>query len=80
MLPFFVPMQIVSSNIRTADYDRRTRTLSMTFINRPNWHYEFFNVPIRIWTNFLRAESKGQYFSTYIRDGYQYRRSFRRKS
>ncbi|WP_418676168.1 KTSC domain-containing protein [Alistipes putredinis] len=72
-------MQIVSSNIRTADYDRRNRVLRMTFVNRPNWLYEYFNVPVKIWTRFLQADSKGQYFSAYIRDAYRYRRSFTRK-
>ena len=67
-------MQIVSSNIRTADYDRTKRELKMTFINRPRWIYIFYNVPSRIWVEFVKSQSKGQYFSEIIRDSYRYSR------
>lgn len=67
-------MKIASSNIATADYDRNTRVLTMTFINRPFWKYEYQRVPIRVWTDFLRSESKGQYFSGAIRNIYRYKR------
>lgn len=68
-------MQIVSSNIRTADYDRVKRELTITFINRPNWRYTYSKIPPRIWVEFVRSSSKGQYFSDIIRDNYQYRRT-----
>lgn len=67
-------MQIVSSNIRTADYDRQKRELIMTFINRPRWVYIYYKVSPRIWTEFVKSQSKGQYFSDIIRDHYQYSR------
>lgn len=67
-------MQIVSSNIRTADYDRTRRELRMTFINRPRWLYVYYNVPLRIWVELVRSQSKGQYFSEIIRDSYRYSR------
>lgn len=68
-------MQIVSSNIRTADYDRVKKELTLTFVNRPRWVYTYYKVPITIWTGFIRSQSKGQYFSDVIRDVYRYRRT-----
>ena len=65
-------MRIVSSNIKTADYDRTKRELKMTFINRPRWRYTYYKVSPRIWVEFVRSQSKGQYFSDIIRDHYTY--------
>lgn len=70
-------MQIVSSNIKTADYDRTKRELKMTFINRPRWVYIYYKVSPRIWTEFVRSQSKGQYFSEIIRGNFQYARVIR---
>nr|DAU29236.1 MAG TPA: KTSC domain [Caudoviricetes sp.] len=67
-------MNIISSNIRTATYDRKKRELQMTFINRPRWVYTYYKVPPNIWTEFVRSDSKGQYFSQIIRDRFQYSR------
>lgn len=67
-------MQVVSSNIKTADYDRTKRELTLTFINRPRWVYIYYNVPVKIWTQFIKSASKGQFFSDVIRDVYRYRR------
>lgn len=67
-------MQIYSSNIKTAEYDREKRELKMTFINRPMWLYTYYKVSPRIWTEFVKSESKGQYFSQIIRDNYRYSR------
>lgn len=67
-------MQINSSNIREADYDRKSRLLRMTFINRPRWEYTYYNVPPTIWARFLQASSKGGYFSDFIRDVFRYSR------
>lgn len=44
----------------------------MTFINRPRWVYTYYKVPPRIWVEFVKSNSKGQYFSDIIRDNYQY--------
>lgn len=67
-------MQVISSNIKTADYDRQKRELYMTFINRPRWRYIYYKVSPRIWTEFVRSQSKGQYFSDIIRDRFVYRK------
>ena len=44
----------------------------MTFINRPRWRYTYYKVSPRIWVEFVRSQSKGQYFSDIIRDHYMY--------
>lgn len=67
-------MRIVSSNIKTADYDRIKRELKMTFINRPRWVYIYYKVPPRIWVEFVKSQSKGQYFTQIIREGFLYRK------
>lgn len=67
-------MNIMSSNIRSADYNRTKRELSMVFVNRPRWVYVYYNVSPRIWTEFVRSQSKGQYFSDVIRDNFSYSR------
>lgn len=67
-------MRVYSSNIKTADYDRKTRELKMTFINRPRWKYIYYNVSPRIWTEFVKSESKGQYHAQIIKNNYQYTR------
>lgn len=71
---FILKMNISSSNIKTADYNKSTRTLSMVFINRPRWEYTYYNVPLPIWTRFIASTSKGEYFSAIIRDVYRYTR------
>lgn len=67
-------MIVQSSNIKTADYDRVKRELTLVFINRPRWEYIYFNVPPNIWTGFIKSVSKGQYFSAVIKDIYRYSR------
>lgn len=70
-------MRVYSSNIRTASYDRQKRELEMTFINRPRWVYLYYNVSNKIWAEFIRSNSKGQYFSQIIKDKFQYSRTIK---
>lgn len=65
-------IRVFSSNIKTAVYDMSTKTLMLTFINRPNWKYLYFHVPPKVWTKFVNADSKGKYFADYIKDQYSY--------
>lgn len=71
-------MRISSSNIKTADYDKRNHLLILTFVNRPTWVYTYKAVPPRTWTNFIKSKSKGQYFANYIKDTYNFTRSIGR--
>ena len=68
-------MQINSSNIKSADYDRQTQRLTLIFINRPSWVYTYYHVSPKVWVEFIKAQSKGTYFSAAIRDVYTYRRT-----
>ena len=67
-------MQIQSSNIKSAEYDRENRILTMVFINRPRWVYHYYNVPSSIWVRFIRATSKGVFFAHHIKDVYLFKR------
>lgn len=67
-------MKIHSSNIKEAFYNRRERTLTIYFINRPKWKYVYQKVPVTVWIKFLRAESQGKYFHDYIKDAYIFKR------
>lgn len=67
-------IRVFSSNIKTAAYDTKSKTLYLTFINRPMWEYSYYHIPPRVWTGFVRADSKGQYFIGHIRDQYAYTR------
>ena len=49
----------------------------MTFINRPRWVYLYYNVSNKIWAEFIRSNSKGQYFSQIIKDKFQYSRTIK---
>lgn len=68
-------MKISSSNIREASYDKKTKVLTMIFINRPTWVYKYINVPPKIWTGLIKAESKGIYFAERIKNDYQFKRT-----
>lgn len=68
-------MRIVSSNIRTAEYDAKTRELKMTFVKRPMWEYTYYKVSPRIWVEFIRSESKGRYHADIIEPRYFYSRT-----
>ena len=68
-------MQINSSNIKSADYDRTTQRLTLIFVNRPRWVYTYYHVSPKVWVEFLKAQSKGTYFSATIKDNYNYRRT-----
>lgn len=65
-------MRVVSSNIEYADYNRVTRVLTLRFISRPLWEYSYYKVSSRIWTEFVRSQSKGRYFADFIKDKYKF--------
>jgi len=61
-------IEIVSSILKSAYYDNKYNMLSVTFKNGKE--YVFYNVPINVWENFKNSESKGSYFSRYIKGKY----------
>lgn len=54
-----------SSTILSAQYDKKTSTLTVVF--RHGKRYSYPNVPLETWVEFLAAESKGTFFSRAIR-------------
>lgn len=68
-------MRIASSNIRTAEYNAKTRELKMTFVKRPMWEYTYYKVSPRIWVEFVRSDSKGRYHADIIKPKYSYSRT-----
>ena len=59
--------QVVDSpSVRSIGYDKRTRTLEVEF--KSGTIYRYASVPIEVWSEFLQAESKGQFFQRRVRD------------
>ena len=58
-----------STAIRSADYDQRTRTLRLWFVESGG-PYDYYGVPGEVYDGLLRAASKGTYFNERIRDRY----------
>ena len=61
-------IDIVSSILKSAYYDNNYNMLSVTFKNGKE--YAFYNVPNDIWVGFKNSESKGSFFSRYIKGKY----------
>ena len=54
-----------------AAYDVETATLLLNFKNQKmNSWYAYSKVPIKVWVEFSKSESKGQYFLSKIKDKY----------
>lgn len=56
-------------------YDEGTQTLSVHMLNTPkgqNKTLRYSGVPVEVWREFTRAESKGRYFNFNIRNVYPY--------
>lgn len=64
--------QVTSLAIRRIGYDKALSELSVTFAR--GQIYVYYNVPERIYFDFLSAPSKGTFFQQNIRDRYAYRR------
>src|SRR4051812_27442637 len=62
---------IASRAIRQIHYDPADRTLFVTFRDSGKT-YVYFDVPPRVYGDFLAAESHGEFFSHNIRDAYRH--------
>jgi hypothetical protein len=59
--------QVVDSqSLRSIGYDKRTGTLEVEF--RTGGLYRYASVPVELWSDFLQAKSKGQFFQERVRD------------
>ena len=63
---------VSSSNVSSIGYDRDADTLEIEFMN--GWVYQYYGVPEHLYDEVMRAPSKGQFVSQYIRDQYPYSR------
>ncbi len=59
-----------SSAIQSIGYDAQAQRLHIQFTNNQKI-YSFCRVPDHIHSNFMQANSKGDYYTSYIRDHYQ---------
>jgi hypothetical protein len=51
-------------------YQRRSRILEIEF--QSGVVYQYIDVPVRVYEEFCKAESKGNYFNCEIRDAYEF--------
>lgn len=58
--------RVESSAIRALDYDAVSRTLFVIFDDGDR--YAYFDVPLELFSAFLRAESKGRFFAEHVRN------------
>lgn len=63
---------VESSSIAAVGYDAAEQTLWVRFVNGATYRYR--DVPPATYEDFMRAESKGRYFNSEIRDLYQFDR------
>lgn len=63
---------IESSVISRAFYDAFTRELDIVFTS--GQPYRYFDVPTKVYRQFIDAASKGEFFNAHIRDRYQFER------
>lgn len=63
---------VQSSSISSVGYDNASQTLEVEFHN--GGIYQYFDVPVAEYTELMRSESVGTYFSANIRTSYRYAR------
>ena len=57
---------VQSTAIKRIGYDHEHHCLLIEF--QPNRVHVFLDVPVEVFRDLMRAESKGKYYNTYIRD------------
>jgi len=63
---------VASSNVRSIGYDSETRTLEVEF--KGGSVYEYYDVEPEVYSEFMKAPSKGRFLWNNIRDVYDYQR------
>ena len=61
---------VTSSNRASIGYDESTQTLEIEFLN--GTVYQYFDVPSRVYDDFMSASSHGQYLAQNIKGHYRY--------
>ena len=67
----FAQVRVQSSNIHSVGYDRDAQILQVEFHN--GYIYQYFNVPERVYTDLVSANSKGKYLNKHIAGRYRYK-------
>lgn len=62
-----------STLLKAAAYHTQFGVLELTFHSGDGYHY--FGVPAQIYNQLLRAESKGRYFNSQIRNRFKFTKS-----
>jgi hypothetical protein len=62
---------VESSLIRSVGYDLASSVLELEFAEHGRL-YQYFDVPLSVYTELMAAESKGSYFNDRIKDMYTY--------
>jgi hypothetical protein len=62
---------VESSLIRSIGYDLPSSILEVEFVEGGRL-YEYYDVPLSVYSRLMGAESIGAYFNEYIRDMYAY--------
>ena len=63
---------VPSSLVRAVGYDEPAETLEVEFQN--GRVYQYYGVPEQMHSQFMAAQSKGQFLNTYIKNQYPYSR------
>jgi hypothetical protein len=61
---------LVSSTIKSVEYDDDARELDITFTSGKT--YRYFNVPLEIYAELLDAGSKGKFFNDNIKGAFAF--------
>lgn len=64
--------QVTSSNVKAVAHETQTGTMYVEFTSGAI--YQYFDVPERVFEDFLQSSSKGTYFNTLIKNRYRYER------
>jgi hypothetical protein len=65
-------MNLKSSRIRSVNYSKSTETLIIDFIK--GGVYKYFSVPETVYNGILKSSSPGNYFDTFIKTKYKYKK------
>jgi hypothetical protein len=64
--------EVRSSNLKAVSYNREDQQLFVLF--HGGRIYAYYRVPAAEYERLLQADSKGQYFTTHIRNRYEFKR------
>ena len=63
---------VVSSNLKTVEYDPKLRVLTIVF-HKGDRMYSYFGVPSVVYTRLMAAVSKGTFHDRYIKNIYKFK-------